>query len=51
MPGMKGAVDKLTAIYRKAGIAERFRGTFHDVPHSFNPEMQEEAFEWIERWI
>jgi dienelactone hydrolase len=51
MTGMKGAVDKLSRIYDKAGIPDRFRGTFHDVPHSFTPEMQEEAFAWIEKWI
>ena len=48
---MRGAVDKLKSIYAKAGIPDRFRGTFWDVPHSFRPEMQEEAFAWIDRWI
>jgi dienelactone hydrolase len=51
MAAMKGSVEKLTRIYAKAGIPEKFRGTFHDVPHSFNPVMQEEAFAWIEKWI
>ena len=51
MSGMRGAVDQLTAIFKKAGLPERFRGTFYDVPHSFRPEMQEEAFAWIEKWI
>ena len=49
--GMEGSVDKLRRIYAKAGIAERFRGVFHDVPHSFTPAMQDEAFDWIEKWI
>jgi dienelactone hydrolase len=51
MSGMKGAIEKLEKIYAKAGMRERFRGTFYDVPHSFNPEMQEEAFEWLEKWL
>jgi dienelactone hydrolase len=51
MVAMKGSVDKLARIYAKAGIPEKFRGTFHDVPHSFNVAMQEEAFGWIEKWI
>ena len=38
-------------IYAKAGIAERFRGTFYDEPHSFTPEMQDEAFAWFDRWL
>ena len=44
MSGMKGAADKLARIYAKAGIPDRFRATFYDVPHSFRPEMQDEAF-------
>jgi len=51
MSGMKGAAEKLTRIYAKAGIPERFRATFYDVPHSFRPDMQEEAFAWLEKWI
>ncbi|MBM3734312.1 MAG: hypothetical protein FJW39_00875 [Acidobacteria bacterium] len=51
MAGMKGSVERLTEIYKKAKLPERFRGTFYDVPHSFRPEMQEEAFAWIEKWI
>lgn len=51
LAAMQGAVDKLTKIYTKAGIPERFRGTFYDVPHVFRPNMQDEAFEWFERWL
>ena len=29
-------------------IPERFRGAFHDVPHSFTPPMQDEAFAWLD---
>lgn len=51
MSGMRGVVDRLSRIYAKAGIPERFRGTFFDEPHSFTPGMQEEAFGWFERWL
>jgi dienelactone hydrolase len=51
LAGMEAAVEKLTRIYAKAGIPERFRGSFHDVPHSFHPPMQEEAFDWLDRWL
>jgi dienelactone hydrolase len=51
MSAMQGGVDKLKQIYAKAGIPERFRGSFHDEPHSFRPEMQDEAFEWIAKFI
>jgi len=49
--GMQGAVDKLQAIFARAGIPERFRGTFYDEPHSFRPHMQDDAFAWFERWL
>jgi dienelactone hydrolase len=51
MAGMQAAVDKLTQIYRKAGIADRFRGAFYDVPHSFTPQMQDDAFDWMDKWL
>ncbi len=51
LAGMQGAVDKLTRIYAKAGLPEKFRGTFYDEPHSFQPPMQDEAFDWLDRWL
>jgi dienelactone hydrolase len=48
---MRSANEKLERIYAKAGIPERFRGVFHDEPHSFTPAMQDEAFAWLERWL
>ncbi len=48
---MQAAIDKLESIYKKAGIPERFKGVFHDQPHSFRPQMQDEAFAWLERWL
>ncbi len=51
LTAMQASVEKLTRIYEKAGCGEKFRGTFYDVPHSFRPEMQEEAFEWMKTWL
>ena len=51
LEAMQGAVGKLTGIYTKAGIPERFRGTFYDEPHLFKPHMQEEMFDWMDRWL
>lgn len=51
MSGMQAAVDKLTQIYAKSGIPDRFRGTFYDEPHCFKPHMQDEAFDWLEKWL
>jgi hypothetical protein len=48
---MRAAVERLQAIYARAGFPDRFRGTFHDAPHSFTPTMQDEAFAWLEQWL
>jgi hypothetical protein len=44
-------VEKIAAIYRKSGAAARFEGRFYDQPHIFSLKMQEEAFEWLDRWL
>lgn len=51
LEAMQAAVNKLARIYQKAAIPERFRGTFHDEPHAFKPHMQDETFEWFDRWL
>jgi hypothetical protein len=51
LPAMQGAVDQLGRIYAKAGIPERFRGTFYDEPHVYRPHMQDETFDWFDRWL
>jgi hypothetical protein len=48
---MQAAVTHLERIYSKARLGDRFRGTFHDEPHSFRPEMQDQAFAWLDRWL
>ena len=49
LAGMEESVTKLEAIYKKAGVAKAFESRFFDVPHIFNIEMQEYAFEWLDR--
>jgi dienelactone hydrolase len=49
--GQQRALDHVSAVYAKAGHAERFAGRMFDVPHQFNLEMQEEAFAWLDRWV
>lgn len=51
LEAMEGAVKKLSQIYAKAGIPDRFRGTFYDEPHVFKPHMQDETFAWFDRWL
>jgi dienelactone hydrolase len=51
MAGMRGALERIEGVYAKAGVPERFRGVFFDEPHSFTPAMQEDAFDWLTRWL
>lgn len=51
LDGVHASFEKLTACYKKAGVADRFRGRLYDTPHEFNQEMQAEAWEWLKRWI
>ena len=51
LAAMKSSVDKLARIYAKAGIPERFRGSFYAEPHSFRPAMQDEALAWLDKWL
>ncbi|HNY40295.1 MAG TPA: alpha/beta hydrolase family protein [Bryobacteraceae bacterium] len=54
LSGMAAAVEKIAAIYRKAGPASRtvghggFTSRFYDVPHIFNAQMQDDAFAWFD---
>jgi dienelactone hydrolase len=49
--GMRDALTKIAAVYRKAGVADRFTGRFYDVPHQFTRAMQDEAFAWLDRQL
>jgi len=51
MPEMERADRILKDVYGKAEAAERYRGSFYPGPHKFDLEMQEEAFEWFDRWL
>jgi dienelactone hydrolase len=51
LDGVHSSFEKLAACYKKAGVADRFRGRLYDTPHEFNVEMQGEAWEWLRRWI
>jgi dienelactone hydrolase len=38
-------------IYRSSGAAERMRTSHYPRPHSFDTQMQAEAFDWLGRWL
>jgi dienelactone hydrolase len=51
MEGMKAAEEKLNQIYLKMGSSEKFKCSYYDAPHSMTIEMQEDAFDWLEKWL
>ena len=48
---MKESLEKIAAVYAKAGVKERFTGQFHEAPHIFNQAMQDEAFAWFDKQL
>lgn len=51
LSGMQESVEKMAAIYDKAGANGQFEGRFYDIPHRFSRQMQDEAFEWLDRQL
>ncbi len=49
--GMKAAVDKIAAVFRRAGAGEKFTSRFYDVPHRFTRPMQDDALAWFQRQL
>lgn len=51
LQGMRDACEKLGKLYEAFGIPDRYKASFYDNVHQFNLQMQEEAFEWLDRWL
>ncbi len=51
LSGMQEAVEKIAAVYDKAGMRDRFSGRFYDTRHRFTLEMQDEAFAFFDRHL
>lgn len=48
---MKSAEEKIGAIYEKINAPDHFIAKWYDVPHSFNTGMQDDAIQWLEKWL
>ncbi|MBN1480325.1 dienelactone hydrolase family protein [candidate division KSB1 bacterium] len=48
---MQTAAYKLEAIYQKMGEPEKFRAIMYDVPHMLNIKMQNDAIDWLIKWL
>ncbi len=51
LQGMKDSVDKIAAVYQKAGVGGQFSGRFYDGPHRFSRKMQDEAFAFFDKHL
>ncbi len=49
--GMRESITQIAGGFRKAGVADRFRGEFYDHPHIFSLNMQKDAFAWLDRHL
>jgi dienelactone hydrolase len=49
--GMEAAANKIRAVYQDLKRPDRFQSKLYDVPHTFNVEMQEDAFQWLDKWL
>ena len=48
---MKESLEKIAAVYERAGAKDRFTGRFYDEPHRFTRQMQDDAFAWFDRQL
>ena len=51
LDGMRAAEKKLATIYKKIGASDKFACNYYDVPHSLNVDMQNDAIDWLEKWL
>jgi hypothetical protein len=48
---MKQAEKILSEVFKKAGADDKFKCSYYPGPHKFDVQMQEEAFNWFDRWL
>lgn len=51
MPEMTRADDILQQVFKKADASDRYKCSFYPGIHKFDKAMQEEAFDWFDRWL
>jgi dienelactone hydrolase len=51
LDGQSQADEKIAQIYAKIGHPENYVGKFYPGPHKFDIEMQNDAFEWLEKHL
>jgi len=51
MDSMQSAESILADVFAKAGRPDRLRVSYYDGGHRFDVPMQQEAFDWFDRWL
>jgi dienelactone hydrolase len=51
LPEMKRAEEILKQVYTKANVKDRFKCSYYPGPHKFDAAMQQEAFDWFDKWL
>ncbi|MBX3257369.1 MAG: hypothetical protein KF862_24810 [Chitinophagaceae bacterium] len=51
LPEMKQADAILRQVFEKAGVPDRYQCSYYPGPHKFDKPMQQEAFNWFDRWL
>ncbi|MCE5251082.1 alpha/beta hydrolase family protein [bacterium] len=51
LPEMKRADSILREVYTRAGADDRYHCSYYPGEHKFDVPMQEEAFNWFDRWL
>ncbi|MDF9797576.1 dienelactone hydrolase [Catalinimonas alkaloidigena] len=51
LPEMKKADKILKDVYEKADAADHYQCSYYPGLHKFDAKMQEEAFDWFDRWL
>ena len=49
LAGMKESIEKIAAVFERAGAKEKFVGRFYDVRHRYTRQMQDDAFAWFDQ--
>jgi dienelactone hydrolase len=51
LPEMKRADKILQEIFAKAGAKDHYKGNFYPGDHKFDAQMQNDAFNWFDKWL
>lgn len=51
MQGMTRADEILQEVYDKAGAGQYYQCSYYPGPHKMDRQMQQEAFQWFDRWL